>query len=170
MIKFTLDINDILAFNKYYAKKNGTFMQKYIHWAFFIILAFIIGLNLYTQKASWPSYLIIIPFLVVVAAIQTAFTNYLRRRSLINYMKQNPGVVGAREYSFNDTDLTIRVNDVATNYPFSTMLKLEESKRHYYAYTTPQSAVIIPKRLLTQTDEAKQLIEKIRSNIPFTLS
>ncbi|MDR3706566.1 MAG: YcxB family protein [Paludibacteraceae bacterium] len=169
MIKFTLDINDILAFNKYYAKKNGTFIQKYIHWAFFIILAFIIGLNLYTQKASLPSYLIIIPFLVVVASIQMAFTNYLRRRSLINYIKQNQGIIGAREYSFNDTDLTIKVNDVASNYPFASILKLEESKLHYYAYTTPQSAVIIPKRLLAQGDEAKQLIDKIRSNIRFTL-
>lgn len=165
MIKFTLTLNDILAFNKHYAKKNAPFMQRYIHWAIFLLFALFIAFNLYTEKASWPSYLIIIPFLILVASVQAVFTNYLRRRSLVGYVKRNPAVVGDREYSFTETEIIVKLNEGSTSYPFASVIKLEESKLHYFAYVSERTAVIIPKRLLLQYDEAKMLIEKIKSSI-----
>lgn len=165
MIKFVLDVNDILAYNRHYAKLNAPFVQRYLPWALVAFFVLLVAYNLQAQKASGLSYLIIIPLLFLVVGVQVGLTNYLQRRALNNYVKKNPALVGPREYSFTDTEITVTVNGHGVSYPLSSIQQLEESKRHFYAYLSGQTAIIIPKRLLAQFDEAKQLVEKIRRSI-----
>lgn len=165
MIKFKLTFFDIFEFNKHFMKKNATLIQKYIHW---VILLFFVVLMLFLLQhsaASIRSYVMVGILVVAMVFIQKAFSQFLRRKAVTAYVKQNPQIIGEREFRFDDKKLIVKIDDEDIEYPFEKFSKLDESKYHYFAYLSKDSAVIIPKRLQANYSEVAVIIEKIKEGL-----
>ncbi len=165
MIHFQLTPFDIFEFNQHFMKKNANFLQKYIHWilmGFFVLLMLFM---LHHNGATGLSYLMVSILVVAMVFIQKAFTQFLRRKTITNYLKKNPQVIEDRSLSFNNKEVVLTINGKETKYPLNDFTLLEETKYHYFAYLNQESAVILPKRLEKKSDEILKMVEKIKASL-----
>ncbi len=163
MIKFELTFFDIIAFNKHFMKKNGTFIQKYLHWVILLFLVVFMLVSMVKNNASASSYIMIAVLLVAIVFVQKAFADYLRRKAMTAYVKKNPQVIGDRVFEYDKKSLKVTIDNKQIVYPFDSFTKIEEAKDHYFAYVNEQGAVIIPKRLLKQYEGIAIVIDRIKA-------
>ncbi len=165
MIKFYLTFFDIYEFNKYFMTKNANFLQKYLHWILFAFFSVLLFFLLHNNQAPIRSYVVAVILLVAMVFIQKAFTQFLRRKNITKYVQQNPKVLAERELIIEKDKFVVVIDGKNMDYPLKAITKLDESKFHYFAYVSKQSAVIIPKRILAQFPEVNKLVERMKNII-----
>jgi hypothetical protein len=121
--------------------------------------------NLYESHASTLSYFIIVPFVAIVVILQKYLSKFLRRKSIVKFLKKNPFVIATRTFEIEETELLVTIGDSKTDFPYSNFHSLEETKEYFYAFVSLENAVIIPKRLINKHPEINDLIQKIRKGI-----
>lgn len=164
MIKFSMSLQDLLLFNKHYVNKHGTFFQKYLNWLVLLVFLLVLAFQVYKAEGGPLSYFMVICFVVIMILLQSRITKYFSAKAMRAYAKKNPVIIGERIYEFNEAELRVKVGDVSSTYPYSSMRWMEETKKAYYVYISEINAIIIPKRLLSNP-ETQKLIDKIKSNL-----
>lgn len=165
MIKLILTPNDIFVFYKHHTNKNKPFIQRYIHWICLSLLILAIAIFFYRNNTDGMTYLMLVPFAFLVALLQVKLTNYLQRKSIMAYIQKNPQTTGKRVLDFDAENLFVEMNGKRSSYPFSSIIRLDECKTHFFAYVGEKTAIIIPKRLLEQNKETEDLILKIKETL-----
>lgn len=164
MIKFSMSLQDLLLFNKHYIKKHGTFIQKYLQWLVLLLFIIVLAFQVYRTAGSVFSYLLISCFVVIMILLQGRINKYFSAKAMKAYANKNPAIIGERIYEYDEQELRVKVGGIISNYPYGSMQWIEEGKSAYYVYISEVNAIIIPKRLLSNT-EAQKLVDKIKSKL-----
>lgn len=170
-ITYQLRQIDIIEFNEHHAKMNGAYGKSIIRhqlvWpiviliiAFFIVLSsqdIVLGVYLLTGAFVWS--------LLVPAWIKKRFHQHVAEQFSEQDFAQAVG-----EYSLKITDVGLLeikpTSEELINW--DGILKFEQSKRHAYIYLNEDSAIIIPKEMMSEGSDYKvfydDLIKALRAS------
>ena len=165
MIKFEQTSEDLIAFNNYYLKTHSTFFQKYWRYlaaGIFSIYVFMTSGQIGDALLDWGNWFIV-GFVGLVTYLLTRFADSTKRKSLKEFIKNNPQNIGPRQIDYDVEKVTVTTNSSSTDYKYSAFTKIEENSNYFFLFTGNQTAIILPKTI-PDNQALLKLIDTVRTN------
>ena len=126
----------------------------------------VIQFYLYKDKTHVDVGLIVVTSILYV--VFYFFFIYRSLRKTRNTPKEDGAMLGKKELEFTDDQIICTGRDSSSQYKWSAVKSLEESKKAFYLYLDTNMGIVIPKRSFKDTAEQqsyRQFIQE-RLNIP----
>lgn len=163
-IHYELTEEDYLHFNLFHIKHSKTAMnslnlQRFLTPVFFIIVAFIFS-KIGDMSVVFPLIVFGLISVVWVIYYPKYFYNLVMRQSK-KMLKEgkNDGLLGQQQMTLSEEGIVYVTSNGESQVKWSGVKKIEEDSDYFYLYNSSVSAYILPKRALSNVEEAKGYFE-----------
>ena len=168
-VRYSLTVDDYVAFQEHFATTSSAIRKQQEQLRAFgalfclVIALLVIGVVL----SDWVGAAVV----AVVAAAAVWFLSPALNRRVVQrsvraaVVNGGAGPLGQARLTLGDAGVTEEVAGTTTTVTWEGVDRVDESSDHYYAFTAPAAAIIVPKR----APESAELIAALRARTQSTL-
>ena len=162
-IKYNLTEEDYIHFNLYHIKNSKSAIrslnvQRFLTPVFFILLSYIISLVGDTPFLELFIAFFITGILWILFYPKYFYSTVTRRIKKFIREGKNGGLLGEHILSMTDEGLVESTSNGQTKVDWSGIIGFKEDNEYFYLYNSSISALILPKRELTNEEEIRNFI------------
>lgn len=160
-INYELTEEDYLHFNLFHVKQSKTAtnslnLQRFLTPVFFIIVAFI-----FSKMGDMPFVFPLIVFgmisvLWVIYYPKYFYSHVMRQSKKMLKEGKNDGLLGQQQMTLSEEGIVYLTSNGESQVKWSGIKKIVEDSDFFYLYNSSVSAYILPKRALSNVEEAKR--------------
>ena len=175
VFKYQLTEEEYFEFN-YYTFWTAPFRKKY-RWIYYLrlLLLYLPVAVLYISLNRVHNLYIDIAVFAVIAVFFIFLIPYFVKRSVRKRTKQilaepeNKHIIGICEVQLSDTGIVDKDSASETKYIWDAIVRRAETDQCIFLYTNSHHAIVIPKRVIKNAEEKKELDRMLAKHLPLAV-
>lgn len=164
-INYTLTEEDYLNFNMYHVKNSKTAvkslkLQRFITPLFFIVFAFVF--SAIADVSFWGLFIIFFVIGILWVLFYPSYFYSVVRRQTKKMIQEgeNEGLLGKHHLVMTEEGITETTSSGKTKVCWGSLKDFKEDDKNFYLYNSGLSAIILPKRAVTNIEEVYAYIKR----------